>query len=213
MRSTATRSAELSPHGRVLVVSGPSGVGKDTVLDRLLAPSAGLPGLTRCVTATTRPPRAGEVDGIDYVFMTETAFSEAAGQDAFLEHAVYSGYRYGTPRRSVETLTAAGSDVVLKIEVQGALLVRAACPDAVLIFIGPPTWNELEMRLMGRSTDEPEQVQERLRIARDELRAASQYDYYVVNDRLSDALAVIRAIVVAERHRVAPIRGGTSSCR
>lgn len=184
------------------MVSGPSGVGKDTVLAALLAPDACPPGLLRCVTATTRAPRSNEVEGLDYFFLTRPEFEKRIEQGFFLEHASYNEDYYGTPVDYVGRERAAGHDVLLKIEVQGALQVRANAPDAILIFLAPPSWDELERRLRSRASDDPERLKRRLDIAREEMRAARGYDYLVVNDLVEDAAAALRAIILAERCRI-----------
>jgi guanylate kinase len=184
--------------GRLFVVSGPSGVGKDAVLERLFA---SLPGVDRSISATTRAARETEVDGVDYHFLTTEQFEADIAADCFLEYAQYNGRYYGTPQARVAEQLARGVDVVLKIEVQGAQTVRRLMPQAVLIFILPPSLAVLEQRLRGRKTDDEEKIAARLRIARDEIAAAAQYDYAIVNDRLEAAVDVLRCIVIAERHR------------
>ena len=184
--------------GRLFVVSGPSGVGKDALLNELFRC---LPGIVRSVSATTRAPRNGEQEGLDYHFLTRAQFEQDIAADRFLEYAQYNAQYYGTPLDRMTAQLAAGLDVVLKIEVQGAQNVRRLMPEAVLIFLLPPSLEELERRLRGRNTDSEEKIAERLRIARAELAAASQYDYHVVNDDFATALETLRCIVVAERHR------------
>jgi guanylate kinase len=181
------------------VLSGPSGVGKDALLDQLFAE---LPGIVRSVSATTRSPRENERDGVDYHFLTRERFEAEIAADRFLEYAEYNSQYYGTPQECVAAQLAQGVDVVLKIEVQGAQTIRRLMPDAVLIFIQPPSLEVLEQRLRGRKTDDEEKIAARLRIARDEMALASQYDYAVVNDRLDVAVAALRCVVIAERHRV-----------
>lgn len=198
--------ADLLPgRGNLIVLSGPSGVGKDAVLAPLLAPESSLPRLRRCITATSRAPRPGEVEGRDYLFLSAEEFASRRETGWFLEHACYAGRSYGTPRAWVEAERAAGNDVLLKIEVQGALQVRAAAPDAVLVFLAPPTLAELERRLRGRDLGaDPEDLDRRLAIAREEMRLAPRYDYLVVNDRLPEAVERLRAIILAERVRIRP---------
>lgn len=189
--------------GSLIVLSGPSGVGKDAVLAPLFSAEACPRRLRRCITATTRAPRPGEVEGLDYFFLSREAFEERIAAGFFLEHACYAGRYYGTPKWWVEAELAGGNDVLLKIDVQGALQVRATAPAAVLIFIAPPSEQELERRLRGRDPGaDPEDLARRLAIARGELALARQYDYLVVNDRIETAVEDLRAIVIAERCRL-----------
>ncbi len=189
--------------GNLIVLSGPSGVGKDAVLAPLFAADTCPPRLRRCITATTRAPRPGEIDGVDYFFLSREDFERRIGEGFFLEHASYAGRSYGTPNWWVQAEMAGGNDVLLKIDVQGALQVRARAPGAVLIFIAPPSETELERRLHGRDQGaDPEDLARRLAIARGELALAPRYDYLVVNDRIDRAVEDLRAIIVAERCRV-----------
>lgn len=199
--------------GRLFVVSGPSGVGKDAVLGPLLSAENRPRRLRRCVTATTRPPRPGEVEGVDYFFLERAEFERRIALGGFLEHASYAGRYYGTPRAWVEEQRAGGNDVLLKIEVQGAFQVREAAPDAVLVFLAPPSREELERRLRGRDPDaDPEDIARRLETASAELALAARYDYLVVNDTIPAAMEALRAIVLAERCRVlAPGAPGSAS--
>jgi guanylate kinase len=177
---------------RVFVITGPSGVGKGTLIRGLLER---VPALELSVSATTRAPRPGEVDAVDYHFLTPEGFEARARAGEFVEHATYSGNRYGTLRSELERRTAAGVPVVLEIEVQGARQIRAAMPEAIAVFIAPPSRNALRARLVGRGTDPPEQVDERLRTAERELEAQPEFAHVVVNDRLEDATAELEAIV------------------
>jgi len=189
--------------GSLIVVSGPSGVGKDAVLAPLFSAETCPPRLRRCITATTRAPRPGEIDGVDYFFLARDEFERRIGEHFFLEHASYAGRFYGTPRWWVEAEVAGGNDVLLKIDVQGALQVRSLAPAAVLVFIAPPSEEELERRLRGRDSGaDPGDLMRRLAIAREELALARRYDYLVVNDRIERAVGDLRAIVIAERCRI-----------
>jgi guanylate kinase len=189
--------------GSLIVLSGPSGVGKDAVLAPLFSAGTCPPRLRRCITATTRAPRPGEVEGVDYFFLSNEEFQRRSGAGFFLEHASYAGRWYGTPRWWVEAEVAGGNDVLLKIDVQGALQIRSQVPEAVLIFIAPPSEAELERRLRGREPDaDPDDLARRLAIALEELARARQYDYLVVNARLEKAVEDLRAIIIAERCRV-----------
>lgn len=185
--------------GILFVLSAPSGAGKDTILSHFLAQSD---GIVRCVTATTRPPRPGEVNGRDYHFLSEEEFEREAQSGELLEWAFVHGHRYGTPRRWVMEQLARGQDVILKIDVQGGLAVRERCPDAVLIFVMPPSLEVMEQRLRKRGLESEAQIQRRLQDAPGELAHASHYDYVIVNDVLEVAVAKLAAIVAAERCRV-----------
>ncbi len=185
--------------GRLFVVSGPSGVGKDTVLEKF---HPLVDNVVRCVTMTTRAPRAGETPGKDYLFVTLNEFRNFVETDAFLEYARVNGNLYGTPLHWVEEQRALGHDVLLKIDVQGGLTVRDKARDAVLIFLSPPSVEELERRLRSRSTENEEQITTRLLDARSELQQMARYDYVVVNDSINRAADMVRAIFLAERARV-----------
>jgi guanylate kinase len=177
---------------KVFVITGPSGVGKGTLIRGLLER---IPELELSVSATTRDPRPGERDGVDYHFLTPEQFEARVNADDFVEHADYSGNRYGTLRSDLERRLAAGAGVVLEIEVQGARQVRSAMPDAVAVFIAPPSESALRVRLVGRGTDSPEQVDQRLRTAEQELRAQPEFAHQVVNDRLEQATDELVEIV------------------
>lgn len=180
---------------KVFVITGPSGVGKGTLIRELLSR---VPELELSVSATTREPRAGEVDGRDYHFLDPEEFAARADRNEFLEHAAYSGNRYGTLRSEVERRLDAGHSVVLEIEVQGARQVRAAMPEAVLVFIAPPSPETLRQRLEGRGTDSPEAIDERLRTAEIELDAQQEFKHVVVNDELERAVEELVGIVREE---------------
>lgn len=177
---------------KVFVITGPSGVGKGTLIRGLLER---MPELELSVSATTRNPRPGEENGVAYHFLTPEAFEERVAAGDFVEHARYSGNRYGTLRSELERRLAAGAGVVLEIEVQGARQVRAAMPDAVAVFIAPPSREALRARLVGRGTDSSEQVDERLRTAEQELEAQPEFAHVVVNDRLEQATDELADIV------------------
>jgi guanylate kinase len=166
----------------ILVITGPSGVGKGTLIKGLLER---VPGLELAVSATTRKPRESEVNGVDYHFLSEADFDRRVAAGEFLEHAEYAGNRYGTLKSE---LSRPARGIVLEIDVQGARQVRATLPEAKLIFIEPPSFEDLESRLAGRASDQPEQIERRLAAARDELAAAGEFDHRIVNDELQRAL-------------------------
>jgi guanylate kinase len=180
---------------RVFVITGPSGVGKGTLIRGLMER---LPALQLSVSATTRAPRAGERDGVEYHFLTREEFDRKVAAGEFVEHADYAGRSYGTLRCELEARMREGVPVVLEIEVQGARQVRAAMPDAVQVFIAPPSLAALRTRLIGRGTDDGAEVDRRLRVAEQELAAQPEFAHVVVNDRLEDALARLTEIVAAE---------------
>jgi guanylate kinase len=177
---------------RVFVITGPSGVGKGTLIRTL---RERMPELELSVSATTRGPRPGEEDGVDYHFLTDADFQRRVDAGEFVEHATYSGRRYGTLREELERRLRAGAPVVLEIEVQGARQVRETMPEALQVFIAPPSREALRARLVGRGTDDAEQVDARLATAREELQAQGEFAHVVVNDRLEDAVDELTAIV------------------
>jgi len=179
----------------VFVITGPSGVGKGTLIRGL---RERLPRLELSVSATTRPPRPGERDGVDYHFLSNERFDELLGAGQFVEHADYAGRRYGTLRSELDGRIGRGVPVVLEIEVQGARQVRSAMPEAVQVFIAPPSLATLRERLLGRGTDEQEEVQRRLRVAEEELAAQPEFAHVVVNDELVRATHELYAIVAGE---------------
>jgi guanylate kinase len=177
---------------RVFVITGPSGVGKGTLI-RLLRER--LPELALSVSATTRAPRPGEEDGVDYHFLSDAEFARRVDAGDFVEWAEYSGRRYGTLRPELQRRIDAGRPVVLEIEVQGARQVRGAMPEAVQIFIEPPDGEALKDRLIGRGTDDQVEIARRLAVAEEELAAAGEFQYRVCNDRLDEAVARLQEIV------------------
>lgn len=184
--------------GHVFVITGPSGVGKGTLIRGLLER---VPGLELSVSATTRAPRPGERDGSDYHFLDDADFDRRVAAGEFVEHARYSGHQYGTLRSELQRHAAAAAGVVLEIEVQGARQIRRAVPDAVQVFIAPPSVDALRARLVGRGTDPPADVERRLATAMEELAAEGEFAYVVVNDRLEEATAELASIVRRELGR------------
>lgn len=184
--------------GKTFIVAGPSGVGKGTVLKKLFETH----DLYYSVSATTRDPREGEVDSVHYHFLSVEEFRAMIAEDALLEHAEYAGNYYGTPKRYVDEAMDAGRDVILEIEMQGARQVCAKRPETIRIFIAPPSWEELERRLVNRGTDAPEKIAQRLRQARVELENAGEYDYMVINETVEKAAEEVAAILCAEHCRV-----------
>jgi len=182
--------------GQLIVFSGPSGVGKGTILAQYMK---GRDNICYSVSATTRSPRPGEVDGQHYFYLTREKFEEMIAADQMLEYAQYSGNYYGTPKQFVEDKLAAGVDVVLEIEVQGAAKVRQACPEALFVFVLPPSYAVLRSRLTGRGTEDAATVQKRLDAALGELRQAGTYDYVIVNDDLEQAVEELATVVRAAR--------------
>jgi guanylate kinase len=179
------------------VLSGPSGVGKGTVSKRL---TARFPDLWLSVSWTTRPARPGEVDGVDYAFVTKEQFEAERDADGFFEWFEVFGDLKGTPRRPVEEHLAAGQDVLLEIDVQGALKVRQQVPDAVLIFLMPPSPDELRRRLVSRGTESPESLDRRLAAAAEEESHAPEFDHVVVNDDLERVVAEVAGILAGSSH-------------
>jgi guanylate kinase len=178
-------------------MTGASGVGKGTVRAKVLERTR----LFYSISMTTRPPRPGERHGVDYYFVDEAAFLDLVAQDGFLEYARYVDHYYGTPRKPVERALARGEDVLLEIEVQGALQVRKRLPEAVLIFLVPPSLSELRRRLVLRGKDTPEKIAKRLARAEEEIRSAHLFDYVVVNEVVEEAVGEFLAILKAERRK------------
>lgn len=185
--------------GLLLVVSGPAGVGKGSINHALIQRNS---DVRMSVSATTRSPRPGEINGVHYFFKTEEEFKKMIDEGAFLEYMrVFNTHYYGTPKSFVEQELKEGRSVVLEIDVQGAMRVKAAYPDAVLIFIAPPSMSELKTRLIGRGTESAEAIERRFETAYQELDYVNKYDYVVVNDILDLAIARVEHILSAERCR------------
>lgn len=186
----------MSKNGLLIVFSGPSGAGKDTILRYLLDQNS---NCKLSISATTRNPRAGEVSGVDYFFVSREDFLGMISGDRLLEFAEYCGNFYGTPKEPIEKWLSEGKDVILEIEVQGGAQIKEKCPDCVSIFILPPSIGVLEKRLRARGTEDEGTLQKRLKAAREEIQKAKDYDYVVVNDTVEGAAEQIDKIITAEK--------------
>lgn len=190
----------MTKRGLLIVLSGPSGVGKGTVRAAIF--SKGEQKFVYSISATTRQPRTGETDGVDYFFKTREEFEQMIQNKQLLEYAEYVGNYYGTPLEYVENTLATGKDVFLEIDVQGAIQVRELIPEGVFIFLTPPDLNELESRIVNRGTDSDEVIAKRMKTAREELELMKYYDYSVVNDTVDNAVQKIEAIIQTEHLRI-----------
>ncbi len=189
----------MTAAGQLFILSAPSGAGKTTILKKVMAQ---VTGLSFSVSHTTRSPRSGELNGVDYHFVSEAEFQEMRAQDLFLEWAEVHGNFYGTSGPAVMQQLDQGQDVILDIDVQGAEIIRKSkTVAAVSVFVAPPSLVELEKRLRGRGTDSSETIELRLQNAAREMNAASGYDYLVINDELEQAVATLQAVIIAERSR------------
>ena len=189
-------------NGVLVVVSGPSGAGKGTVVRRLIEKYE---GIFLSVSATTRQPRQGEIEGIHYFFVSHDKFRSMIERDELIEHAEYAGNFYGTPADPVRERTERGEHVLLEIDIQGGVQIKKKLPDTVLIFLAPPSLEELEKRLRGRGTENDEVIRNRLNIAAREYAVAKEYDYIVINDTVDEAVERIHSIIVAESCRASRI--------
>ncbi|MDF7637710.1 guanylate kinase [Leuconostocaceae bacterium ESL0958] len=193
----------MTQRGLLIVLSGPSGVGKGTVRKAIFEDDS--VDFRYSISATTRKPREGEVDGKDYFFVSKEEFEEKIQAGGMLEYAQYVDNYYGTPKAFIDDTLASGRDVFLEIDVQGALQVKSKMPEGVYIFLTPPDIKNLRARLEGRGTDSPEVIEKRVAAARDELKKMINYDYAVENDVVEAAVARIMAIIKAERLRVSRV--------
>lgn len=190
----------MTNKGLLLVISGPSGVGKGTICSKLMSERD---NIKMSVSVTTRQPRIGETEGVSYFFRTEEEFMRMVEADEFLEYmCVFGKNHYGTPQSYVEEQRNLGFDVILEIDVKGALRVKEKCPDAIMMFIAPPDMDTLRRRLVGRGTETPEAVARRFGEAIREIALASEYDYIVVNDNLDKAVGQVQSVISAEHSRV-----------
>lgn len=190
----------MTKRGLLIVLSGPSGVGKGTVRAAIFSKEE--QKFVYSISATTRLPRTGETDGVDYFFKTREEFEQMIQNKQLLEYAEYVGNYYGTPLEYVENTLATGKDVFLEIDVQGAIQVRELMPEGVFIFLTPPDLNELESRIVNRGTDSDEVIAKRMKTAREELELMKYYDYSVVNDTVDNAVQKIEAIIQTEHLRI-----------
>ena len=186
--------------GLLIVISGASGTGKGTVCKKILND---LPEVAYSISATTRAPRPGEVDGKEYYFLDVDEFKSWIADGKFLEYAKVYGNFYGTPLNKIEERLNRGEDILLEIDVQGALNVKKKCPEGIYIFLLPPSLEELKRRIEGRGTETPESLSRRLKNAVAEIKIGTEYDYVVVNDTINNAVAQIKSIIAAERCKVA----------
>lgn len=190
---------QTNKRGSLIVISGPSGAGKDTIVEKLLKKNK---NASLSVSATTRLPRPGEKDGVHYYFLTKEEFEKKIEDNEFLEYAEYNGNYYGTPKSGILDKLNQGIDVLLVIEIQGALKIKEMIKEALFIFILPPTMAELRRRLIGRKTEDREKVIKRFKTAYNEINEVTKYNYVVINDELEEAVEKVNAILLSEKCRV-----------
>ncbi len=192
----------MGSKGQLLVISGPSGAGKGTVCKAIIEKSP----IWISTSCTTRKPREGEVEGVNYFFIERDEFLNRIDKEDFLEYAEVYGNFYGTPKSEVLKMLEEGKDVILEIDIQGALKIKSSYPKGIFIFIMPPSMEELRNRITNRGSETPESLKTRMECAYDEISFASKYDYAVVNDKVEDAVKKIESIIVAEKCRVFKIK-------
>ncbi len=190
---------KTNENGNIIVISGPSGTGKDTIVKEVVKRNK---NIWLSVSMTSRPMRKGEKQGVDYFFVSEDEFKEKIKNDVFLEYANYNNTYYGTPRDKIREKINSGIDVILIIEIQGALKIKELIPDAIFIFILPPNMQELKKRLISRKTENKEQIIKRFQTAYKEINEVTKYNYVVTNDDLEDAINKVNAILLSEHCRV-----------
>mgnify|MGYP000920421527 FL=1 len=196
------RDSGLQTKGFLIVLSGPSGAGKNSVMNAVFPT---IPNLKYSISVTTRPPRTGEVDAVNYFFRTEEEFDQMIEEDQLLEWATFVGYRYGTPKGFVYDQICLGNAVIMDIDIQGAAQIREKMPEAVFVFLLPPTWEELSKRLKQRGSDSKEVIRQRLAKSQEEIKHIVDYDYFIVNDDLNQAAEQLRRIIHSEWSRVSRI--------
>ena len=209
MKSLFGKGRSMNEKGLLIVLSGPSGVGKGTVRKALFDTNGN--DFDYSISMTTRSQRLGEIDGVDYFFRTKEEFESLIKEEGLLEFAEYVGNYYGTPLNYVNETLNRGKDVFLEIEVQGALQVRKRMPEGIFIFLSPPNLDELKTRIIGRGTDAPEVIEERMTKAIDELKMIRHYDYVVENDTVENAVRKIKTIIESEHLKVSRIIGDYST--
>lgn len=183
----------MTQPGKLIVLSGPGGVGKSTIVFELKK----MEHFYFSVSATTRAPRSGEVDGVAYHFVSESEFQKMINDEVFLEWAEFAGAKYGTPREPVLQALASGKNVLLEIEIDGARQVKKAMPDAIMVFLKPPSMQELEARITNRGTDTPERIAARLALAREEMAAAGEFDHTVTNHRVDEVITALVSLAAS----------------
>lgn len=190
---------KTSGRGNLIVISGPSGAGKDTIVEGLLKTND---KVWLSVSATTREKRGNEKDGVEYYFLTKEEFEEKINKNEFLEYAIYNNNYYGTPKEKILEKLDEGYDVILVIEIQGALKIKDLVKGAIFIFILPPSMEELKRRLINRNTEDKEKILKRFKIAYNEINEVTKYNYVVINDKLDESIEKVRAILISEKCRV-----------
>ncbi|MDI9413414.1 MAG: guanylate kinase [Bacillota bacterium] len=196
------RDSGLKTQGFLIVLSGPSGSGKNSVINAVFPT---IPNLKYSISVTTRPPRSGEVDGVNYFFRTEEEFDQLIEDGLLLEWASFVGYRYGTPKSFVQDQIDSGNAVIMDVDIQGAIQIREKMPEAIFVFLLPPTWEELRRRLKLRGSDSTDVIKNRLAKSEEEIKHIVDYDYFVVNDDLSAAAEQLRQIILSEWSKISRV--------